>query len=63
MSDGRMEWRKDFENLPSGTEVLTKMKHGIISGVWDAEERVCRGYYWHDMEWYPHAYIRVEDLP
>ncbi len=36
---------------PEETEVLTLMKHGSISGYYDAEEDVFRGYYWHDMQW------------
>jgi hypothetical protein len=60
MSIKTLEWRKDFENLPDEAYILTKMKHGIISGTWDAEERVCRGYYWHDMEWNPYCFIVLE---
>ncbi len=60
MSIKTLEWRKDFENLPDGTEVLTQMKHGIISGTWCAEERVCRGYYWRDIEWNPYCFIVLE---
>lgn len=60
-SYNNLEWREDFENLPDGTKVLTKMKHGIISGAWDAKNGVCQGYYWRDMQWYPYAFIVLED--
>lgn len=51
-----------FEEAVPFENYLTEMKHGWIEGQWDPEDEVCRGYYWHDMEWYPHAlYKIVED--
>lgn len=49
-----------FEEAVTGDMYLTKMKHGWIYGEWDAEDKVCRGYYWRDMEWYPHALYKIE---
>lgn len=40
-----------FEEAVTGELYLTKMKHGWIEGCWHAEDKVCHGYYWHDMEW------------
>lgn len=48
-----------FEEAVPFENYLTEMKHGWIYGEWDPEDRVCRGYYWHDMEWYPHALYRI----
>lgn len=48
-----------FEEAIEGEEYLTEMKHGWISGQWDPEDKVCRGYYWRDMEWYPHALYKI----
>ena len=48
-----------FEEAIEGEEYLTEMKHGWISGQWDPEDKVCRGYYWRAMEWYPHALYKV----
>lgn len=58
----RLEWRKDFENLEDGDDILTDMKHGIISGRWDKENRCCKGYYWQDMSWYAEGFILMTDL-
>lgn len=49
-----------FEEAVTGEKYLTEMKHGWIYGEWDAEDKVCRGYYWHDMEWYPSALYKME---
>lgn len=48
-----MNWisMKDRKPEPH-VEVLTLMKHGAISGQYDPEDDVFRGYYWRDMEWY-----------
>lgn len=48
-----------FEEAIEGEEYLTEMKHGWISGQWDPERQTCGGYYWHDMEWYPHVLYRI----
>lgn len=54
--------RVPFEDAIEGEEYLTEMKHGWISGYWDPKTETCNGYYWRDMEWYPHAlYTVVED--
>ena len=50
-----------FEEAIEGEEYLTEMKHGWISGQWDPEDKVCREYYWRDMEWYPHALYKIVD--
>ena len=39
------------DQLVDGKEYLTLMKHGWLSGDWDAEEENFGGYYWRDMEW------------
>lgn len=48
-----------FEEAVTGEEYLTKMKHGWISGQWDAEDRTCGKYYWRDMEWWPEKLYRI----
>lgn len=48
-----------FEEAVDGEKYLTKMKHGWIQGYYDAESKVCHGYYWQDMEWYPHKLYKI----
>ena len=48
-----------IEEAVDGEEYLTEMKHGWISGAWIAEEEICMGYYWHDLEWAPYALYRM----
>lgn len=56
-----MKFRKvEKEDVVDGEEYLTSMKHGMISGIWDADEGVCRGYYWQDLEWYPYEFYVIE---
>lgn len=50
-----------IEEAVIGEVYLTQMKHGWISGEWDSEDKVCRGYYWRDMEWYPYKLYKVID--
>lgn len=52
MSDIKLIEVKE-EDRVNGEEYLCLMKHGYIQGWWDAEEGTCRGYYWHDIEWFP----------
>jgi len=60
MSREVIEWFNIKEKEPEdGQEVLTTMKHGIISGIWSAQDRVCRGYYWTDLEWRPHMWAAI----
>lgn len=56
-------WTPMSDPPPDGAEVLTLMKHGIISGFYDASEQACRGYYWRDMEWIPHAWAPMPSFP
>jgi hypothetical protein len=48
-----------FEEAIDGEEYLTEMKHGWISGQWDLERKTCCGYYWRDIEWYPHTLYKI----
>lgn len=48
------EWRP-MESAPKDVPILTKMKHGVIEGVWDGEE--ARGYYFQDIGWYPKGWL------
>ena len=49
------------EDRVDGENYLTKMKHGIISGRWNAKEEVCVGYYWQNLEWFPYTTYLVEE--
>lgn len=52
---------KDKEPV-DGQTCLTKMKHGFISGTYNAKDKTFRGYYWHDLEWYGHAWVPIEKI-
>lgn len=63
-----LNWRKmksldevDVE-LIDGEEYLTEMKHGYLSGTWDAKERIFRGYYWNDLEWWAYRYVPISEI-
>ena len=43
----------------TGVEYLSLMKHGWISGQWDADDKTLSGYYWQDMEWWPHRLFQL----
>ena len=46
-------WRSvDTDPPPPNQEVLTKMKHGFISGRYDPEDHTFGKYYWRDMDWF-----------
>lgn len=47
------------EDRVNGEEYLCEMKHGMIEGWWDAEEKVCTGYYWQDIQWWPYVTYKV----
>jgi hypothetical protein len=51
-----------FEEAIDGERYLTKMKHGWIEGYWNPEDKTCHGYYWHDMEWYPHDLYKIRRM-
>jgi len=58
-----INWRKVDENPPAdGQLCLTKMKHGYISGYYDAREGEFTGYYWRDMSWYADLWAPVSDI-
>jgi len=50
-----------FEEAEDGMSYITEMKHGWISGDWDAKTKMCYGYYWSEMSWYPEALYLMED--
>jgi hypothetical protein len=45
-----------------GQDCITRMKHGIIQGTWDAEERNFGRYYWRDMEWGAWQWAPIESI-
>mgnify|MGYP001181016929 CR=1 FL=1 len=57
-----LNWQTDKSKLVDGECYLVKMKHGIISGYWVAEEGIFRGYYWRDIEWYGHAWVPISEV-
>lgn len=57
-----MNWRLMTEERPEdGQECLTKMKHGIIQGHYDASDGTFTGYYWSDIEWWAKAWMPIEE--
>jgi hypothetical protein len=50
-----------FEEAEDGELYLTKSKHGWIEGYWDDTDKVCRKYYWRDMEWWPSSLYKMEE--
>jgi hypothetical protein len=58
-----INWRKMSDFQPVHDQCcLTQMKHGLIEGVYDAEENVFRGYYWNDLEWTADLWVPVEEV-
>lgn len=58
-----LKWNKISDKKPNdGQECLTTMKHGTISGIYNASEDAFFGYYWHDMEWSAYKWVPIEDL-
>ena len=56
-----LPWSTDTDLLEDRAEYLVQMKHGIMSGRWDAEDGTFGGYYWRTMEWFGHSWIKIED--
>jgi|DEB0MinimDraft_6_1074348.scaffolds.fasta_scaffold359557_1 hypothetical protein len=53
-------WRKISEEKPDpDTEVLTRMKHGMISGFYEPEEDQFTGYYFQDISWYAAEWVPI----
>jgi hypothetical protein len=58
-----INWRTLDEIQPSeGQLCLTKMKHGFISGYYDAQSISFTGYYWGDMEWFADFWVPVSEI-
>lgn len=58
-----VKWRNINEEQPDNDEdCLTVMKHGVISGTYDAVNKSFRGYYWHDMEWSSTRWVPVSEV-
>ena len=58
-----LNWRKSAVEKPAdGQACLTKMKHGIIQGNYDAEEDCWGEYYWRDMEWDADEWVPIEEV-
>jgi hypothetical protein len=59
-----MMWRAVKNDPPPPYEyVLTRMKHGLISGQYDPDEGVFNGYYWRDMEWFADHWMPLPPPP
>lgn len=57
-----LNWRNfDVEKPADGQACLTKMKHGIIEGQYDAEDMTFGQYYWRDMEWWATEWVPIEE--
>ena len=55
-----LRWRKTCDEKPDPEiEVLTKMKHGMISGFYDPEEDRFTGYYFSDISWYASEWVPI----
>lgn len=58
-----LNWRQlELEKPASGQRCLTKMKHGIIEGTFDAEDNDFSAYYWRDMTWYASQWVPIEEV-
>lgn len=58
-----IKWIKMEDRKPEDEQdCLTKMKHGMIQGRYDAEDESFKGYYWRDMEWSARAWIPIEEV-
>lgn len=59
----KLNWRKIEDEQPEeGQEVLTKMKHGVISGYYCVEDQTCSKYYWRELEWYVYEWVPIEEV-
>lgn len=62
-----LNWRKINEQKPEhDQECLCKMKHGIISGYYDAEDSVFHGCYridnqWANINWHAYEWVPIEE--
>jgi hypothetical protein len=58
----KLNWRDiTLEQPADGQKCLTLMKHGMISGEYDAQSNGFGGYYWRDMEWYAQLWVPYEE--
>jgi len=59
-----MKWRKisDGEIPNDGQPCLTKTKHGLIEGDYDANQGEFTGYYWWSLEWVADYWIPIEEV-
>lgn len=56
-----LNWRSMEDPPQDEQECLVKMKHGIISGRYNAGDSIFYDYYWHDLEWYGYAWVPIEE--
>jgi hypothetical protein len=55
------KWRSvENDPPPENVEVLTQMKHGVISGFYNAEEGWFEGYYFEDISWYAMTWFPMD---
>lgn len=52
-------WRP-VEEAKDGYNYITEMKHGIISGGFDARDGTCGGYYWQSLNWFPYKIMETD---
>ena len=58
-----IKWRSMKEERPAdGQECLTLMKHGLISGFFDAGEAEFSGYYFNDLNWIAKYWVPIEEI-
>jgi len=58
-----VKWIKMDDQKPKdGQECLTTMKHGIISGIYNAQENEFFGYYWRDIQWSAYEWVPIEEV-
>lgn len=58
-----LNWRNMNNEKPEdGQNCLTKMKHGLIQGYYDAADNDFSGYYWRDMYWWAEAWVPIEEV-
>jgi hypothetical protein len=57
-----LNWRDmSIEKPADGQRCLTKMKHGLISGDYDANDDSFGGYYSRGMEWWASHWVPIEE--
>lgn len=58
-----MNWRSITKEQPQdGQECLTDMKHGIISGFYNEQDKDFHGYYFTDLSWYAQRWVPIEEV-